>query len=80
MVKRVKNDFHARFDAKSREYVYQCYSGESLLFKNQSWYIKDLNIAKLNLLANFFKGDHDFLSYSKFNPQIENSVCKIIFL
>ena len=54
MVKRVNDDFHARFDAKSREYVYQCYSGESLLFKNQSWYIKDLNIVKLNFLANFF--------------------------
>ena len=77
MVKRVNDDFHARFDAKSREYVYQCYSGESLLFKNQSWYIKDLNIVKLNFLANFFKGDHDFLSYSKFNPQIENSVCRV---
>ena len=77
MVKRVNDDFHARFDAKSREYVYQCYPGESLLFKNQSWYTKDLNIAKLNFLANFFKGDHDFLSYSKFNPQIKNSVCRI---
>ena len=49
MVKRVNDDFHARFDAKSREYVYQCYSGESLLFKNQSWYtIVDINISKLN--------------------------------
>ena len=77
MVKRVNDDFHARFDAKSREYVYQCYPGESLLFKNQSWYTKDLNIAKLNFLASFFKGDHDFSSYSKFNPQIKNSVCRI---
>ena len=77
MVERVDDDFHARFDAKSREYVYQCYPGKSLLFKNQSWYIEDLNIAKLNFLANFFKGDHDFLSYSKFNPQIKNSVCRI---
>ena len=77
MVKRVNDDFHARFDAKSREYIYQCYSGESLLFKNQSWYTKDLNIAKLNFLADFIKGDHDFLSYSKFNPQTKNSICKI---
>ena len=77
MVKKVKNDFHARFDAKSREYIYQCYSGKSLLYKNQSWYTKDLNITKLNFLANLIKGDHDFLSYSKFNPQNKNSKCKI---
>ena len=48
MVKRVNNNFHARFHAISREYVYQCYSGDSLLFRNQSWHVKDINISKLN--------------------------------
>ena len=74
---RVSNDFHSRFDAISREYIYQCYLGDSLLFRNQSWFQKKINLSKLNRLAKLIVGEHDFLSFSKFNPILNNSMCTI---
>ena len=76
-VLKVSNDFHSRFDALSREYIYQCYLGDSLLFRNQSWSLKNINLSKLNKLAKLIVGEHDFLSFSKFNPTLKNSECTI---
>ena len=50
----VKADFNARFDATSREYFYQCYTGRSILFSNQSWLVKKLDLEFLNKLAQVF--------------------------
>ena len=60
----VSYDFHARFSAKKRYYAYQCYSGENLLFKNQSWILSNINIDILNKLAGILIGKFDFLSFS----------------
>jgi tRNA pseudouridine38-40 synthase len=75
---RVKNDFHSRFNAKKRCYRYQLYNGKSLLFNNQSWYIKSLDLKLLNKLSTYLIGKHDFLSFSKFNKNKINTFC-IIF-
>ena len=77
-VLRVSNDFHSRFDALSREYIYQCYLGDSLLFRNQSWFLNKINLSKLNRLARLIIGEHDFLSFSKYNPILNNSKCTIL--
>ena len=49
---------------------------ETLYFRNQSWYVKDINISKLNFLAKLIKGDHNFLSYSKYNSQLKTQIVK----
>ena len=72
-----KDDFNARFDATSREYFYQCYTGESILFHNQSWLIKKLDLEFLNKLAQYFTGKIDFLSFSKFRKELKNTECFI---
>jgi len=41
-VAQTSDDFHARFSAKRRYYRYQCYLGENLLFRNQSWNIDEI--------------------------------------
>ena len=43
-VEKTTSDFEARFQAVKRWYRYQCYSGDSLLYRNQAWMVKDLDI------------------------------------
>ena len=71
------DEFHARFSAKRRYYRYQCFLGDNLLFKNQSWFIGEIETPKLNIFANKITGTHDFLSFSKLNKQLENTLCNI---
>ena len=76
-VKIVNNNFHARFSALRREYLYQCYTGDSILYRNQSWFLKKVKISCLNNLAKKIIGTHDFLSFSKYNPKISSTKCII---
>lgn len=76
-VLKVNNDFHSRFDAKRRFYRYQIYNGESLLYKNQAWLKKHIDIKKLNAISKIILGKHDFLSFSKFRPNQLNTECEI---
>ena len=74
---KVNNDFHSRFNATKRCYIYQLYTGKSLLFNNQSWHIKSLDLKLLNILSALIIGEHDFLSFSKFNKDKINTSCII---
>lgn len=76
-IKIVNKNFHARFSALRRQYLYQCYIGDSILFRNQSWILNDLKLRCLNSLAKEIIGIHDFQSFSKYNPSINNTKCKI---
>ncbi len=71
------DEFHARFSAKRRHYRYQCYLGDNLLFKNQSWLTGEIEKSKLEIFAEIIMGTHDFLSFSKLNKQLENTICSI---
>jgi len=73
----VNNEFHARFSAMQREYIYSCMQTRNLLDRNRIWYTGKLNILKLNDVARILVGKHDFLSFSKKNPQLNNTICNI---
>ena len=72
-----EDEFHARFSAKRRYYRYQCYIGDNILFKNQSWFISEIDVATLNEFANLIEGSFDFLSFSKINKELKNTICDI---
>lgn len=76
-VAQTSDEFHARFSAKRRHYRYQCYSGDNLLFKNQSWSIGEIDKSILDIFAKKIEGTHNFLSFSKLNKQLENTECSI---
>lgn len=76
-IEEVSSEFQARFDATKRYYKYQCYTGDSLLFRNQSWQVDSLKLDILNKMAHTLIGDHDFLSYSKFRDDINHTRCII---
>ena len=75
---RAENEFHSRFNAIKRCYIYQFYTGKSLLFNNQTWYIKSLDLKLLNTLSTLVLGEHNFLSFSKFNKEKINTFCTIL--
>jgi len=69
-------DFHARFDAVSRKYIYKLASSVSVFKKRFVSEIKyPFNPDKLDEIANIFLGTHDFTTFSKINPDIKNNIC-----
>jgi len=72
-VTEISSDFEARFNATKRCYRYQVYTGSSILYRNQAWLINDINQGLLKSLSEIIIGEHDFLSFSKFNPEKSNT-------
>lgn len=59
-------EFHARFSAKSRHYVYKILNRPSVNVINkglQHWVRRDLDINKMQEAANYLLGKHDFSSF-----------------
>ena len=77
-VEKVSENFHARFNAISRKYRYQIYTGKSIFYRSQAWYLKIDGIEGINSISKYLLGDHDFLSFSKFQKHKENTICTII--
>jgi len=72
----VEFDFHARFDAKKRTYLYLMTPARSPFYKNYSYfYPHKIDLKKLNSLSNLFLGEKDFTSFSRKNSEIENKNC-----
>jgi len=62
----VDSEFHARFSAKSRHYVYKILNRPSVNVINkglQHWVRYDLDINKMQEAANYLLGKHDFTSF-----------------
>ncbi len=58
-------DFHARFDAKGKQYRYFVWTGTAMnpLLRHQAWHVtRDLDVAAMRAAARFFLGKHDFKS------------------
>lgn len=74
----VEFEFHARFDAKKRTYLYLITTTRSPFYKNYSYfYPRKIDLEKLNSLSNLFLGEKDFTSFSRKNTEIENKNCNV---
>jgi tRNA pseudouridine38-40 synthase len=74
----VDPEFHARFDAKKRTYLYLITQTRSPFYKNYSYfYPRKIDIENLNSSSKYFFGENDFTSFSKKNDEIENKICTI---
>ncbi len=72
----VNYEFHSRFDAKKRTYLYLITQTKSPFYKNYSYfYPRKIDLDKLNSLSNIFLGENNFTSFSKKNIEIENKNC-----
>ena len=71
-------DFHSRFDAKKRSYIYLISKVKSPFYYPYSWYYHEsANIAKLRKLSESLVSELDFTSFARKNTETENKVCEI---
>lgn len=75
-VEQVKDNFHARYMVKEKEYYYLINIGEyNPVSRNYTYqYNKKLNIDKMIDASNIFIGTHDFRSFISGEDKRENSV------
>ncbi len=79
-IEKVVESFHARFDAKSRSYLYLFVNGKSPFYFKYAHYlplINKIDFSKLNEISKVLLGEHDFTSFSRKNPDVEDKTCNI---
>lgn len=82
--KKVNEDFHSRYNVKSKEYVYKINLGlYNVIYRNYMYqYNKKLNIKNMKKASKYLLGTHDFSSFSSNEDKKENQVrtiYKIVF-
>lgn len=79
-LKKTDENFHARFDAKSRSYVYVFSRNKSPFYNKYSYNLHSLvkiDFDYLNKISQCILGEHDFTSFSKKNTEIEDKKCTV---
>lgn len=77
-VHEVPGDFHARFLASARQYRYQILTQPDPLYFRQVWEnFRPLDINKMREAACLIKGEHDFLSFCRKNPDQPGTICTV---
>ena len=77
-VDKVNSDFHSRFSALKREYIYKISTEYSPIERDYYWSIQEeIDIQKLHDCAKLIVGEHDFTQLSKKNDEIDNKICNI---
>ncbi|MDR8390818.1 tRNA pseudouridine(38-40) synthase TruA [Aliifodinibius sp. S!AR15-10] len=79
-LEQVRDDFHARFDAKSRRYRFQIVTRPSpLLHRQAQMVLNELDLEAMLACAESILGIHDFESFTKSGPEQERTKCDIMF-
>ena len=82
-IKKQKEDFHARYNAKLRIYEYLIINRQGTLSinRNRAWHVKkkiDLNLMKKG--AKLFEGTHDFSTFRAASCSAQSSLKKIYLI
>jgi len=77
-INEVPIDFHSRFSAIKREYIYKISTKYSPIERSYYWNVsEEINLKKLDNCANLIIGEHDFTQLSKKNDEINNKICNV---
>lgn len=79
-IEEVNINFHSRFDAKQRSYLYFINNSKNPFYYKYSHCLNNINkidINKLNKISEYFIGQKDFTSFSKKNTEVLNKICTI---
>lgn len=76
----VDDEFHARFDAKRRNYLYFVSKDKSPFYGKYSYKFPQVfkkNVSELNTLSKILLGTNDFTSFCKAKTETSNKICVI---
>ncbi len=76
-VKRVADDFHARFDAIDRRYRYTVYNAPNRMAMSHryaTWHRKPLDADKMHQAAQCLVGEHDFTAFRSMGCQAKSPI------
>ncbi len=77
-IEKAQKNFHARHDAKSRQYLYVISKRRTAFEKRFVWWIKDkLDVKKMKAAAKLFEGMHDFKMFSEKTPEDKSTKCLV---
>lgn len=75
---RVADGFHARFDARSRQYRYRLGSLPFAIDEAIRWYMRPApDVDRMNEGAGFLIGKQDFSSFCRTQSETENRICTV---
>ena len=78
-VKRVKDEAHARFDAREREYTYYISQRKNPFRRYSAWqYYVSLNVDAMNLAAKSLLEWDDFTTFAKLNSNNKTNICRVV--
>jgi tRNA pseudouridine38-40 synthase len=77
-ISEVENDFHARYDAVKRSYIYVISKSKSPFYDKYSWwYHGPINCDKLNSISEYLLGEKNFTAFSRRASETENKICLV---
>jgi tRNA pseudouridine38-40 synthase len=77
-IEKVNPEFHSRFDAKKRSYLYLISKYKSPFFDKYSYfYHNEIDCNLLNNLSRSLLGMKDFSSFARKNTETKNKICNI---
>jgi tRNA pseudouridine38-40 synthase len=77
-IETVDINFHSRFSAKKRSYIYLIVGNKSPFYNRLAYhYYSEMKTEILNELSLVLIGRKDFTSFSKNNPDVQNKVCEV---
>lgn len=74
-------EFHSRFDAKAKRYIYHIYNSTfpSALLRNRAWHVPySLDIALMEKASSYLKGTHDFAAFRAVGGTAKTSIRTIM--
>lgn len=79
-INEVKDDFHARFDVKAKEYIYKINMGQyNPIEKDYVYqYNKRLDVPEMERALKYLEGTHDFRSFTKIDEEKEDYTRTIV--
>ena len=79
-LEKVKDDFHARYNVKAKEYIYKINMGEyNPIERNYIYqYNKRLDVVSMERALKYLEGTHDFKSFAKIEDNDKDTVRTIV--
>ncbi len=74
----VKEDAHARYDARARVYEYRITRvKDPFLIHRAFYFFRDLDVPTMNRAAALLRGRHDFQCFSKVKTDVNHFICEV---